>query len=168
MSTRVKVSKDHPRSGSTTYPSGHLGTRLILRFVQSPIMIEQGLIPSYRISCAVFVQTPKMSRIRFSSDTKMHDGLCKTSLNVEAIYTSYYNGELNSVKDLESFCTKLDCHNHLPSVVESISTLLVKLKNAGPGDKIPLLRRGGGKTYKMTCAHIESVTYLYNMLLKLV
>jgi hypothetical protein len=111
------------------------------------------------------IKTPKMSVVRFSSDTKKHDGLCKSSSALEDIAAGYINGDLTPVKDWKSFCTKMDCHNHIPFVRESIKVLILRLKNVTDDEhEIPLLLCGGGKGLMLNCVHLEKLEQLYNLL----
>merc|ERR1712187_729492 len=109
-------------------------------------------------------KTSKMS-VNFSSDTKMHDGLCESSSVLEKIVVDYMNGHLKAVEDLKGFINKKKCCKHVPSVCKSIKKLISLLKRAGPGDKVPLLIRGGGKGFTLTCEHLEKITQLHNALL---
>jgi len=134
--------------------------------------IESAFAPTPRGVFDVKTSKKKMSnkkkkKVRFSSNTKLHDGLCKPSQVIEDIVRKYFNVNVLSVGDLKSFCTKEGRHNHLPFVSESIKTLIVSLKNAAPGDELPLLPRGGGSGFLLTSAHLKDTIQLYNMLLQL-
>lgn len=115
----------------------------------------------------ISVKTPKMSAVRFSLDTKKHDGLCESSLALEDIVVNYIQENLNSVKDLKSFCAKKGYHKHLPFVRDSTGALISLIRDADDDTNIPLLRRGGGDGFLLTCAHLENIQELHRILLLL-
>jgi len=111
------------------------------------------------------IKTPRMAVVRFSADTKTHDGLCKRSWIIETLFSLVDKGGLASVKDLKSFFTKNRCHDHLPPVIQSIEALVLSLQNSAPEEEIPLLPGGGGSLRFIGCTDLKTLKWLYNQLL---
>jgi len=127
----------------------------------SPASIGSDSVPP----SPVYVKTPKMAAVRFSLDTKKHDGLCNPSLALENIVANYIHGNLISVEDLKSFCTKMDYYKHISFVRGCIKTLISSIENVTGNDQVPLLRRGGGCGFMLTCVNLEKIQQLYRVLL---
>jgi len=130
----------------------------------SPVSIGSDSFSAAPIS----VKTPKLSAVRFSLDTKKHDGLCGPSLALEDIIINYIQENLISFEDLKSFCTKKGYHKHLSFVHDSTETLISLIRDASDDANVPLLRRGGGYGFLLTCANLEKIQQLHSILSLLV
>lgn len=108
-----------------------------------------------------------MSAVRFSLDTKKHDGLCEPSLALEDIVFNHLQGKFNSVEDLKSFCAKKGYRKHLSFVRDSTGALISLIRDARDDANIPLLPRGGGNGFLLTCANLEIIQELHRILLLL-
>lgn len=103
--------------------------------------------------------------VRFTSETKSHDGMSYSSEVLQRVVEGYMGGQMASAKQVVALLSLSD-RQLLPEIDLSVQHLISLLDRARPTQRVPVLLRGGGKGLALNRDHLPHLHQLHVHLLE--